>query len=109
MLPNIYSEILDEFRPIADKLEDKGYSYKVYNNGRQFNVLDRRGVTQTYYPSTKTMVFHKVDGHGYGIPVPISFKNTEFKTFINYLNLSDDKIEKMFVNRKCYNTKRKRK
>lgn len=58
MASNLYREIREDLRYVADILEDNEFQYKVYNRGIQFNVIDSDGIIQSFYPTSGTMLFH---------------------------------------------------
>ena len=58
MASNMYLEIREDLRYIADILEDNGFQYKAYNNGIQYNAADDDGIIHSFYPTNGTMLFH---------------------------------------------------
>lgn len=57
-MPNLYSEIREDLRWIADVLEDNDFEYAAYNRGVQFNAKDRNGIIHSFYPTTGTCLYH---------------------------------------------------
>lgn len=57
-MPNLYSEIREDLRWIADVLEDNDFEYAAYNRGVQFNAKDRNGIIHSFYPTTGTALYH---------------------------------------------------
>ena len=58
MASNMYREIREDLRYVADILEDNEFQYKAYNNGIQFNAVDNDGIIHSFCPTSGTMLFH---------------------------------------------------
>lgn len=58
-MPNIYDEIREDLKYVAEMLEDNEFEYKVYNRGVQYNAKDINGITHSFWPTTGTIMLHR--------------------------------------------------
>lgn len=90
-MDNLYP---DETEAAIDILFENDYTeLKVHNGGSQINVRDKSGVTQSYYPTTGTMLFHR--SNDWKDRKIKSIYNGNIETFVDYIN-NPNKIEKLF-------------
>lgn len=56
---DLYKDIRDDLKYVADYFESRGITYRSFNAGVQFNALDDCGVWHSYYPTTGTVIVNK--------------------------------------------------
>lgn len=89
-----YEELRDDLKKVAIKFDKSGFRCRAYNKGVQFNVPDRSGIIQEFYPTTGTVVFHYSNNKEDRGKTKI-FKSKDIEWFMGYLNALE-KIREMF-------------
>lgn len=83
-MPNLYSEIREDLRWVADTLEDHEFEYSAYNKGVQYNAKDRNGIIHTFYPTTGSIIFHWSNNRADSKLVK-TFRDRDLDYFMNML------------------------
>ena len=96
MSKDLYREIADKFKPVAERLEDAHLEYASYGNGVQFNVKDTNGIIHSFYPSTGTMLFHRGNGIKYRKEIAV-IRGGNLKRFMKLMRKPDE-IQKLIDN-----------
>lgn len=93
MTRDLYREIVDKFKPVAERLEDSHLEYASYGHGIQFNVKDMNGIIHSFYPSTGTMLFHRGNGIKYRKEIAV-IRGGNLKRFMKLMRKPDE-IQKL--------------
>lgn len=78
---------MESIEKMIKQLNEEDISFKIIN-GNFINAIDRNGVTQTFYPSTGTIVLHEYDMKERGTnrpPMLYAIHDSDFFNFLGFL------------------------